>query len=389
MNTGPERLLRSDRAWAAALADPASRLDAALWGYYHLTDWHIARRTLGEHLLYCVVRGSFRGRIAGRRWRFRGPGLFWLPPGEEHELRQVSEEGSLVLYNFRFRLLSGGRSVSFARRDPRFCTEEARLRPLAEQIYDDARRDHPQRERRLISLIFLMYSEVAHAPRRKSSEGPLLDETARRRLVEYAGARVRERPTPADLAGVLRLSPDYFARVFRRTFGVSPRKWLVRERVGQAAVRLLDSPELTVSEVAYEFGYEDTRRSPARARLRTGGCAYRDSAQGGNEAGGRKTPRPSVCPTSRRGIFSAGHSSAYSREERVERRPQESPVGLAASCLLRFAVRSALLSPFSSLLLWPAARMRPARPPARPCARPRGGVSSRPDTLLRARERRE
>jgi AraC-like DNA-binding protein len=102
-----------------------------------------------------------------------------------------------------------------------------------------------------------MYSEVAHAPRREAGGAPLLDESARRRLVEYAGARVRERPTPTDLAAVLRLSPDYFSRIFRRTFGVSPRKWLVRERVGQAAVRLLDAPELTISEVAYEFGYED------------------------------------------------------------------------------------------------------------------------------------
>ncbi len=257
MSKAGDKSVCSDLRWLAALGDARSRVDVALYGYYHLVDWHIPERELPEHLLYYVVRGAFRGVIGGREERFAGPGLFWLPPGVRHELSQDGAAGRLALYNYRFRLLSGGAGMSFAGRKPLFASDPARLGPLCEQLHDDMRRDHPLRHRRLACLIFLIYSELTRARDHNAARGSLLDEAARRKLECYAAARVTERPTPAELAGVLRLSPDYFARVFRRTFGLSPRKWLVRERVDQAAVRLLDAPQLTVSEIAYEFGYDD------------------------------------------------------------------------------------------------------------------------------------
>jgi len=283
MRDAPDSPIRSDARWLAALGDPSSRVEVALFGYYHLDAWHIPQRTLPEHLAYYVVRGAFRAHIAGEEMRFAGPGLFWLPPGVRHELFQDAGAGKLVLYNYRFRIQAGGRGISFARRGPLFASDPARLGPLAEQLHDDIRREHPLRRRRLVSLIFLLYSELAAATARRSPRGSQLDEAARRKLLQYAAEHVAERPSPADLAAVLRLSPDYFARAFRRTFDISPRKWLVRERISQAAVRLLDAPQLTVSEIAYEFGYEDiflfsrqfkqvTGRSPsahrARARVR-------------------------------------------------------------------------------------------------------------------------
>jgi AraC-like DNA-binding protein len=250
-------LIRSDSRWLAALGDAGARVDVALFGYYHLENWHIPERELEDHLLYYVVRGALRGRVGANEVRCAGPGLLWLPPGAAHEFSQDRSAGTLVLYNYRFRILSAGKSISFSRRGPCFASDPARLGPLAEQLHDDIRREHPLRQRRLASLIFLLYSEMIHAGDRGSTLGSVLDEAARRKLVQYAAARVSERPTPADLAEVLRLSPDYFARAFRRTFGLAPRKWLVRERISQAAVRLLDAPQLTVSEIAFEFGYED------------------------------------------------------------------------------------------------------------------------------------
>jgi AraC-like DNA-binding protein len=271
------RYVLSDSRWMAALADPRTAVDIALFGYSHFDDWHIPERVLEEHLLYYLVRGAFRAQFGSGEARFAGPGLFWLPPGVRHENFQDRAAGKLVLYNYRFRILKGGSSISFAGRRPRFVSDPARLGPLAEQLHDDMRREHPHRAGRVRSLIFLLYTELSAAAARGSVRGSQLDEAARRKLLHFAAAHVAERPSPADLAAELRLSPDYFARAFRRTFGISPRKWLVRERVSQAAVRLLDAPQLTVSEVAYEFGYGDvflfsrqfkqvTGRSPSQHR---------------------------------------------------------------------------------------------------------------------------
>jgi AraC-like DNA-binding protein len=44
--------------------------------------------------------------------------------------------------------------------------------------------------------------------------------------------------------------------VFRRSFGVSPRRWLMQERIRLAARRLCDST-MSVSAIAQDFGYAD------------------------------------------------------------------------------------------------------------------------------------
>jgi len=63
------------------------------------------------------------------------------------------------------------------------------------------------------------------------------------------------RPQPAELARALGLSPTWFARLFRRTYGCAPRAWLVRQRIGHAAERLQSAA--SIGAVASEFGYAD------------------------------------------------------------------------------------------------------------------------------------
>ncbi len=45
--------------------------------------------------------------------------------------------------------------------------------------------------------------------------------------------------TPAKQAREAGLSPDYFSRLFKHTFGLPPREWLVREKMRKAAQLLL------------------------------------------------------------------------------------------------------------------------------------------------------
>jgi AraC-like DNA-binding protein len=279
MADGGGELLRSDRAWSNALADPEVQIDVRLHGHHHLTEsWRIPPRELEEHLLYYLVRGSCVGTVAGRRVRASGGSLVWVTPGVPHRFRAEPGGVPLVLYNFRFRVLSAGRSASFERAWMRG-SDEARLRPLAEQFRDDLVRGHQFGPRRLAALVFLLWSELAAVRPASRPKGPVLDGAARRALGAYLVEHAAERPTPAELAAAVGLSADYFARIFRRTFGTSPRKWLVAERIRLAQARLLDAPHLGVGQVAAEFGYPDvflfsrqfravTGRSPSEHRCK-------------------------------------------------------------------------------------------------------------------------
>ena len=59
-----------------------------------------------------------------------------------------------------------------------------------------------------------------------------------------------------DLAGEVFLSPFYFARVFRRTFGLSPHKFVMSKRVERAKVLMVQS-DLPLGIIAVECGMAD------------------------------------------------------------------------------------------------------------------------------------
>jgi AraC-like DNA-binding protein len=56
------------------------------------------------------------------------------------------------------------------------------------------------------------------------------------------------------LAKAAGLSLDYFTRVFHRSHGLSPRQWLVQQRLSYAVVLLQETP-LRIGEIAQRLGY--------------------------------------------------------------------------------------------------------------------------------------
>jgi AraC-like DNA-binding protein len=79
----------------------------------------------------------------------------------------------------------------------------------------------------------------------------------RRILSKWLGEHIHENPTPADLAQLLQLCPDYFTRIFRSTYGLAPKSWLARQRIREA-IRLLEQTPLNVAQIADKLNYADS-----------------------------------------------------------------------------------------------------------------------------------
>jgi AraC-like DNA-binding protein len=73
------------------------------------------------------------------------------------------------------------------------------------------------------------------------------------RAKDLADARYFEPLRLADLAAAARLSPAYFSREFRRTFGESPHQYLLTRRLERAAA-LLRTTDRPVTEVCFAVG---------------------------------------------------------------------------------------------------------------------------------------
>jgi len=63
-------------------------------------------------------------------------------------------------------------------------------------------------------------------------------------------------PSVDQLASEARLSTDYFSQLFLRTFGKSPKKYILEVRMNQAK-SLLESSDLSAKEIARLLGYKD------------------------------------------------------------------------------------------------------------------------------------
>lgn len=256
------------RAWIAALENPAFAFEAATHGAPGRLrippGWVVRRKLPREHLLHFPLEGSFMAQVGGREFRVEKGGLlwvpagvafhFWLPPGER-------------LFASRFRLtprepLPWPSAAPFA-----WYPDAERCRPWFEAIIAEAgaHEAEPFRASRLRAMLVCLFSELARledAAGRKSppAGGHRLSRSQREALGHFLAERVPHAgrdgwPAPADLARHLRLSPDYFTRLFTRSYGKPPRRWLLEERIHLAALRLEES-RLNITEVALEFGYE-------------------------------------------------------------------------------------------------------------------------------------
>lgn len=90
-----------------------------------------------------------------------------------------------------------------------------------------------------------------------------------RRLVEYMRAHLGEEIGIAELAAIAHLSPFHFCRVFRKSFGVSPHRYLMQERVDMAK-KLLADHCLEIAHVAARVGYATQSHFTAVFRRLTG-----------------------------------------------------------------------------------------------------------------------
>lgn len=77
-----------------------------------------------------------------------------------------------------------------------------------------------------------------------------------KRAIELMARLDQDAPSVSALAAACRLSSSYFIKAFKRTFGVTPRRWRLRLRIEQAK-SLLASNDLTIAEIALVCGFAD------------------------------------------------------------------------------------------------------------------------------------
>ncbi|WP_449379634.1 helix-turn-helix domain-containing protein, partial [Bradyrhizobium sp. UFLA05-112] len=122
---------------------------------------------------------------------------------------------------------------------------------------DDAVVSDQARARQLIDCVMdilrATLDENAHAP---SASAGRLAPWQERRLKAHIEANLSVSLTTAELAGVVNLSPSYFSRAFKKSFGQPPHSYLTMRRTIRAQKLMLTTNE-PLSQIAVACGLVD------------------------------------------------------------------------------------------------------------------------------------
>jgi AraC family transcriptional regulator len=136
-------------------------------------------------------------------------------------------------------------------------TDDDRLAELMQAMRDEVRSGCPSGRLygESISLALLAYLAGKYATPRPADESKTCLAVAQRRvLVDYIRANLTSNISVTELAGLVQMSPSYFSRVFRASFGLTPWRFVMQERI-MGAKDLLATTKFSSSQVAMAFGF--------------------------------------------------------------------------------------------------------------------------------------
>jgi AraC family transcriptional regulator len=90
-----------------------------------------------------------------------------------------------------------------------------------------------------------------------------------RRIEELLNSRLEGRDSIAAIAGIIGYSPSHFFRMFRRSFGITPHTYLMRQRLA-VAQHLLTGSDLCIADIALKAGFCDQAHLSRTFRKSTG-----------------------------------------------------------------------------------------------------------------------
>ena len=106
-----------------------------------------------------------------------------------------------------------------------------------------------------ISLALLAYLAGTYATyRQHRSCERKLSAAQMRNIVDYIKGNLTREIGVTDIAGLVRISPSHFSRVFRTSFGLTPYQFVMRERVEEAK-HMLAETKLSSSQIAMAIGF--------------------------------------------------------------------------------------------------------------------------------------
>ena len=242
--------------WVSAMQQSHTRVAVEMSGFpFHFSlppNWDTREQRLPAHLIYFVAKGECRVTAGRRTFTLATGQLCWVCP--DVKFRFFLEGGKpAILQRFRLVATQEGRPLRLPW-SARVFPDAAEAMEWARMLVEERPAGKFGRER--VGALGALFSATVFASKTNASRSKGLPDAIRRRVTSHVLDHIGQRVSPGDLARLVGLSTDYFTRQFKQSFGASPREWMLRQRLRQAAGLLAETDE-RVSEIALRLGYPD------------------------------------------------------------------------------------------------------------------------------------
>lgn len=208
----------------------------------------LLQHTISGHGRLCFAGAPYRLR-AGQTMLLRFPHdhRYWLPRGSEWEFFWLCLSGREVLRIWRDAIAAHGPVVQLS------TTTLDQIAGLCASVLDGAASSPARASAIAYNAAMLLADELLPTP--EMSNGAAWPGGIGR-AVSLAQVASTERPNVAALAETAGYSRHHFSRVFRASEGVSPARYVLRWRMDEAVV-MLRSGVLPIKTVARRCGFQD------------------------------------------------------------------------------------------------------------------------------------
>lgn len=87
-----------------------------------------------------------------------------------------------------------------------------------------------------------------------TSENRSLTRIQLQQAIDYIHTHLDRELSLVEIAGVVNISPTYFASLFKRAIGISPHQYVIQQRVERAKI-MLSKTDLTIADIALKVGF--------------------------------------------------------------------------------------------------------------------------------------
>jgi AraC-like DNA-binding protein len=227
--------------------------------------WSCTGRHVNGHWVLLVLEGECRGQAAGREFLLKPGMAVWIGHGQEHSMQW----SRTIRFSEVYFLLAEEDRYLTVDVLPLLTTEASEIKPQLDRISTEVyfnETHHVLRSRSLLAGLLIDLIRI-HDGRRRIRDA--FSRSRREQLLHFTRENIGRKLMPSDLAAELGLSPDYFSRRFRATFGKSPRVWLAERKI-EAAEDFLIRSNLSIYEISERLGYSESAQFSRQFKNITG-----------------------------------------------------------------------------------------------------------------------